>query len=256
MYEYVNETLIPNLVKREKDETGDNDETRESVLKKYCIKSLCIRTIYNWMEYLGFKYSTRQKTYYIDGHERPENVKYQKEYIQRYLKNEHCCFRWIQMPIDKVEELERNDVFFKKEIGYRYVKDACTFFEFHVDDHPKFQEKCKYLQFGGHLSVRKREDELPLILIGQDKSILKQYAITPKQWTLPDGATSTNPKEDGQGVMLSSFVSRDFGYSHNLSQTELNEVNEYRKGKNYLDIEAAEYVHGKKEKKPYRIPIC
>lgn len=33
MDKYVNQTLIPNLVEREEDETGDNYETMETVLK-------------------------------------------------------------------------------------------------------------------------------------------------------------------------------------------------------------------------------
>lgn len=43
-----------------------------------------------------------------------------------------------------IEEVEDN-VHFKEEIGYRCVKEANTFFAFHVNDHPTFQEKCKHL---------------------------------------------------------------------------------------------------------------
>lgn len=90
-----------------------------------------------------------------------------------------------------------------------------------MDDHPTFQQRCSNLQFGGHLSVRKKESEKPLILLGQDESIFKQYTLSPKQWSFPDGTTTPNPKEDGQGVMLSSFVPRDFGYGHDLTEFHL-----------------------------------
>ena len=96
--------------------------------------------------------------------------------------------------------------------------------------------------------MRKKESEKPLIIFGQDESIFKQYTLSSKQWALPDGTTAPNPKEDGHGVMLSSFVSRDFGYGLNLTQGQLNEVNNYREGKNYLDRDAAIEVHGKIQK--------
>ena len=71
MYDFVHDTLIPKLVEQERKETGDSELTKESVLANYKIKTLHIRTLYKWMECLGFKYSTRRKTYYVDGHERP-----------------------------------------------------------------------------------------------------------------------------------------------------------------------------------------
>ena len=256
MYDFVHDTLIPKLVEQERKETGDSELTKESVLANYKIKTLHIRTLYKWMECLGFKYPTRRKTYYVDGHERPDNVKYRNEYIKRYLRNERRCFRWIQLPMSEVEELEGSDNLFSRKYGFEYKIGGLTFFEFHVDDHPTFHQRCRNLPFGGHLSVRKREDEKPLILIGQDESIFKQFAISVKQWALPDGSTSVNPKEDGQGVMLSSFVSRDFGYSHDLTADQLVRVNKFRKNKKYIDEDAAVHVHGKNEKKTYINSIC
>ena len=84
-----------------------------------------------------------------------------------------------------------------------------------------------------HLSVKKKPEEKPIIMIGQDKSIFKQFLITAKQWNLPDGSCAINPKEDGQGIMISTFVSRDFGYGFDLTPEQLAQVNEFRKGKKY-----------------------
>lgn len=87
--------------------------------------------------------------------------------------------------------------------------------EFHVDEHPSFSERCnRETIFGGHLSVRKPNDSKPLIMIGQDECIYKQFTTTPKQWHLPDGSASINQKTDGDGVMLSVFQSRDFGFGY------------------------------------------
>ena len=97
--------------------------------------------------------------------------------------------------------------------------------------------------FGGNLSVRKKEDEKPIIMIGQDECIFKQFLFTHKYWALSDGTTPPMPKEEGQGVMLSSFCSREFGYGFPLTQAQLDHINEYRKGQHYLDVDAAMEIH-------------
>ena len=85
-------------------------------------------------------------------------------------------------------------------------------------------------------------------MIGQDECIFKQYLFTHSHWALPDGTTPPMPKEEGQGVMLSSFVSREFGYGMELTPAQLEHVNEYRRGQHYLDVEAAMEVYKKTEK--------
>jgi hypothetical protein len=161
MFEFTNDTLIPKLVEQERIETGNINETRERVLLKYRIKTFTICTLYNWMELLGFKYSTRRKTYYVDDHERPDNVAYRKDYNQCYLRNERRCFHWIQLPMEETEKLENEDELCRKEDGYKYKIEGSTFYEFHVDDHTTFQHRCRYLEFGGHLSVRKKHMRNP-----------------------------------------------------------------------------------------------
>jgi hypothetical protein len=83
--------------------------------------------------------------------------------------------------------------------------------------------------FGGELSVR-RDESLgkPLIIFGQDECIFKQYNMSRKGWTAPDGRKALIPKDEGQGVMVSSFVSREFGYGMSLSSDDLDKVNTAR----------------------------
>ena len=50
--------------------------------------------------------------------------------------------------------------------------------------------------------------------------------------------------------MISSFVSRGFGYGYNLSEDDLAKVNEYRKNKKYLEEAATMNIHHKIEKDP------
>ena len=76
-------------------------------------------------------------------------------------------------------------------------------------------------------------------MIGQDECIFKQFLFSHKHWSLPDGTTPPMPKEEGQGVMLSAFVSREFGFGFELTEAQLDHINAYRKGQNYLDVESA-----------------
>ena len=104
-------------------------------------------------------------------------------------------------------------------------------YEFHVDDLHNSHEKIANAPFGGYLSVRKKIEDRPIIMIGQDECIFKQFLIVGKQWCLPDGSTAVNPKEEGMGIMLSAFVSRDFGYGFDFDPAQLAVINEYRKDK-------------------------
>ena len=79
-------------------------------------------------------------------------------------------------------------------------------------------------------------------MIGQDECTYKQFVLVPKQWTLPDGTTAVNPKDEGMSIMLLFFVSCDFGYRFPLSQSQLDAVNAYRRGKQYVDEDAANEV--------------
>ena len=254
--EYVHNVLIPKLVKQEQEETECETSTKEEVLKQYRLTKVCLNTVNNWMTELGFKYSVRKKTYYVDGHEKVDTVLYRKEYIERYFEYERRCYRWIQLSEKEVGELENEDVSFDRKFGYEYKKPnengdgECTYFEFHIDEHPNFQHICTKYIFGGNLSVRKNDDEKPLILIGQDECIFKQYLFSNAQWCLPDGQRAIIPKDEGQGIMISAFVSREFGYGHDLTTSQLAEINNYRKNRNYIDEDAAVEIYGKKEKKP------
>ena len=87
-------------------------------------------------------------------------------------------------------------------------------------------------------------------MIGQDECIFKQYLLVKKQWVLPDGTAAVNPKDEGIGIMLSSFCSRDFGYGFKLSPSQLVIVNNYRMGKKYKDENAAMEILKQKDKNP------
>lgn len=63
--------------------------------------------------------------------------------------------------------------------------------------------------YGGHLSVRMPPNTKPLMILGQDECIFKQYLFTKGVWVMPDGTRQLIPKEEGHGIMISSLCSRE-----------------------------------------------
>ena len=140
-----------------------------------------------------------------------------------------------------------------KDSGYHYItEEGIEMVEHHVDASEEFHFRMKDETYGGKLSVRMQPNEKPLMIIGHDESIFKQYLITKKAWTLPTGETQLVPKDEGAGVMISAFQSRDFGFGHPLTNEQLEGINQTRRGRSYFDIEAAKRQRGKAEKEPLK----
>lgn len=131
--------------------------------------------------------------------------------------------------------------------GYKYTdEDGIEMVEYHVDSSYRFQDQMNTeTEFGGKLSVRLEQHERPLIIFGHDECIFKQFHVTKKAWTGPNGETVLIPKDDGQGVMISGFQSREFGYGLDLTGEQLRQVSEFRKEKKYIDEAAATKYRGK-----------
>ena len=58
---------------------------------------------------------------------------------------------------------------------------------FHINDCEGFIYLIKGTHYGGFLSVRFPEGQIPVMNIGHDECIFKPYIISPKSWTGPDG---------------------------------------------------------------------
>lgn len=136
--------------------------------------------------------------------------------------------------------------------GYKYKNNnGEDFIEFHVDDHPLlFATMTEHVPYGGYLSVRKNDSDKPLLIFCQDECIFKQYTFRSKCWNGPSGEVPLMPKDKGQGLMISAFVSGEFGFNWQLSQEQLIQVNHCRKNNFFSDTEAAITKHGKTEKYP------
>jgi hypothetical protein len=207
------------------------------------------------MLHLGFRHETRRKGYYVDGHEKKATVDYRWDFCERYLLLERQMFRWIQVSFEEAEKLQ---VLGKvtKGSGYVYTKELTgkTMVEYHVDTCKEFMEKMnKESEFGGNISVRSNPNKKPLIVFGQDECIVKQYSFTQKSWNGPNREQALIPKDDGLGVMMSAFVSREFGFGMELTTEQLQRVNAKRLGKKYKDETAAKKKRGHELKQPLTI---
>ena len=130
--------------------------------------------------------------------------------------------QWIQITAAEAMELEnKNEV--PMGSGYRYLDESTCqqMVEYHIDACNKFQERVN-CNFGGNLSVRKSQDQQPLIAFGHDECIFKLFTFSLKSWIGPNGESVVMPKDDGMGIMISAFQSWEFGFGlKNLSEEQL-----------------------------------
>jgi hypothetical protein len=250
--EYIHDTLIPVMVEQKYNILPDKEEYDHGVktlLFEHGLKKICPSTIYKWLKLLGFRYEPRRKSYYVDGHEKAETVTYRNKYIHHYLQYERRMFRWIQVTADESKNLEAKGLV-PTNSGYKYTDEKGNFMvEYHVDCCKDFQEKCDTeTQFGGHLSVRNHNPR-PLIIFGHDEAIFKQYTLTKSAWVAPDGTKVLVPKDEGQGLMISAFQSREYGFGLTMTNEDLQKVNHARRGKKYADEVAAISKRGSANKK-------
>ena len=63
------------------------------------------------------------------------------------------------------------------------------------------------------------------MIVGQDESVFAQYLLGSKTWVGPKGQRPLLPKSEGDGYVLSAFVSREFGFGRELSKAKLDKIN-------------------------------
>ncbi len=169
---------------------------------------------------------------------------HRKKFTNEYLTNlELRSHRWVQVPKDVYNALIASLPTKPLVCGYEYENEML---EFHVDDHDCLQEYTTHLwpEFGDTLSVRRPETSRPLIIFGQDESVFSQFSFNGTQWVGPSGERSILPKNDGIGVMVSAFQSKEFGWGVDITEEQMVRINEMRKCKEYFDTVAANEVNG------------
>ena len=253
--EYIHDKVLPNLIMDILNETEKSVRTMMAtkkdeynnhlrlILRQYGLTCVSPATVYRWMIRLGFRYQPTRKGYYVDGHERPATIQYRWDFCQRYLSYERRMHRWVQVTETVAKQLEKEDMIAKGS-GYTYLNDSTPMREYHVDSfNPKKSKEFLQLfvttDFGGNLSVRIQPSSKPLISFGHDECIFKQFPMPTKQWYGPNKETFIRPKDDGHGIMISAFQSREFGFGLDVTEADLKEVNRRREGFRYRDTQAA-----------------
>ncbi len=59
------------------------------------------------------------------------------------------------------------------------------------------------------------------------KKFIKQFTLTIRGWVGPNGQTAIDPNDDGAGIMLSTFQSREFSFGLEMSGQDLELINKY-----------------------------
>jgi hypothetical protein len=215
-------------------------------LNAHRLESMSLTTTWRWMRLLGFQYDSRKKSFYVDGHEREDVVGARSAFCKHYLTDyEPYCKRWVQISVGEAKTISDLNV----DFGYSYfdIVGNQEKLEFHVDywnriiaaadaNQQSIQNEKKPTT-----SVRVSSQTRPLIIVGQDESVFAQYLLGSKTWVGPKGQRPLLPKTEGDGYMLSAFVSREFGFGKEMTDAELAMVNDARRGmhKTYIDTQAA-----------------
>ena len=235
--------------------TMQQNTIRDCLLRVYLESPISLSTTWRWLRRLGFTYDTRKKSFFVDGHERPNVIFRRNEFCTLYLtKLEPRAHRWIQVTAETVEEWKREKKISEDDDrGYNYITDDNkNMVEFHVDDLDLLHEHAAsmgFSSFGGNLSVRKARGEKALMIFGQDESVYSQFLLGSRQWVGPLGQRPLLPKTDGLSLMISALQSRETGFGVEISRVQMEEINESRHGKTYVDVDAAMAIHGQAAKK-------
>jgi len=88
----------------------------------------------------------------------------------------------------------------------------------------KIDEECT---FGSNLSTCKDPNERPLLAFGHNECIFCQFIFTGLAWIRVKGELPIIPKDEGFGIMVSAFQSREFGFGFKLTSDDQKVVNEY-----------------------------
>jgi hypothetical protein len=243
VHEHVTTKMIPVYYELWKAEEGQvNVKTKiDDFLESNQLVNLSLTTIWRWMSYIGFAYSGRKKSYYVDGHEREDVVKDRNQFCERYLTEyEPRCRVWIQIAKAAAEAIP--EVIVALGHVYPHPVSGAAMVEFHVD---VIHDISQFKAMPREMSVRAPAGSTELAILGQDECVFHQYLLPSKTWVGPNGERPLLPKTNGEAYMVSGFTSRFLGFGPQLTTAQLRAVNEHRAGKHYLDKEAALDVNKK-----------
>ena len=151
-------------------------------LAVYNLKNICLNTAHRWLLHLGYSYDFNKKTYYTDGHERPDVVAdRENRFLSAYFSLELYCHRWVHLTKDEVIKRKEDFPDFPMNPCYKFIVskngNITKMREYHMDthrslklaDHKPFEYRC---------SIRMPRNARPKIILGQDESSFHQYIFS------------------------------------------------------------------------------
>ena len=128
------------------------------LLSKYSHQPPSYETIHWWVCWMGFEWDSTTKSYYVDGHEKPDQVLHWAQFMKTYLTEiKPRCHRWISIDQEEFMVLQQSisNVIIHEGYSHHDHTIGIDMIEFHVDDHPSLQDLTnkKYPVFGGCMSV-------------------------------------------------------------------------------------------------------
>ena len=134
--------IIPALIKDAKGVPGYESSPGYHLLQQFEEKPATYGQVYRWVKYLGYTMDGQKKSYYVDGHEKPEQREHRNLLTAKYLAElEPYCHRWVQITEEKYQMLALDELKDLLINGHQYEDPGGQWMrEFHVDDHEKFQE--------------------------------------------------------------------------------------------------------------------
>jgi hypothetical protein len=75
----------------------------DGFLRLHNLTKVSASTIWCWVRYIGYSYCEKRKSFYVNGHERPDVVQDRVDYCKQYLLDEEPrCLRWKCLPLAKI----------------------------------------------------------------------------------------------------------------------------------------------------------
>jgi hypothetical protein len=115
----------------------------QTLFQRYTEVPLSHKVVLSWVKSIGFYRDSVKKSYYSDGHKKPEQKNHRSRHTHQYLaKMEPLCQRWISVTPSELALMNAKLDPYKSIIndGYEYeMEDGVAMIEFHVDDHSELQ---------------------------------------------------------------------------------------------------------------------
>jgi hypothetical protein len=108
MHHYLFSTAIPAVLLWIQKVKRMSEYTMQHFFNDNNLTVLTTRTVSSWMLKLGFVYSPNKKTYYVNSHEKPDNIQYRMQFIDRHGLHEINAYRWIAITLDRYEQMVRD----------------------------------------------------------------------------------------------------------------------------------------------------